>query len=128
VPSDTPIHSTPSTFVDRGRELAELRARLEDARTGRRRFFLVTGEPGIGKTSLADEVARRAESSAMAVVRAGCWEGAGAPAYWPFIQVIRSALGGIEHDQGDLLKFLMRRKMYRPSRLYLNRKRCHQVR
>ena len=86
-------HGRPNTreFVGRGREVAELCSGLEDARRGRGRFFLVIGEPGIGKSWLADEVARRAESSAMVVVRAGCWEGAGAPAYWPFVQVLRAA-------------------------------------
>jgi predicted ATPase len=102
--ADARLRSTPSEFIGRQREVAELCSGLEDARRGRGGFFLVTGEPGIGKTWLADEVARRAESSAMAVVRAGCWEGAGAPAYWPFIQVIRSALGGIKQDQGYLPK------------------------
>ena len=88
---DAPLRSTQKEFVGREREVAELCGGLEDARNGRGRFFLVTGEPGIGKTWLADEVARRADG-AMAVVRAGCWEGAGAPAYWPFIQVLRAAL------------------------------------
>ncbi len=87
---------TRGEFVGREREVAELCGGLDGARRGRGRFFLVTGEPGIGKTWLADEVARHATSSAMTVLRAGCWEGAGAPAYWPFIQVLRSALGGIQ--------------------------------
>ncbi len=90
---------TRSEFVGRRREVAELCGGLDDARRGHGRFFLVAGAPGIGKTWLADEVARHAASSAMAVLRAGCWEGAGAPPYWPFIQVIRSALGGIERHQ-----------------------------
>ncbi len=98
-----PPRSTRGEFVGRGREVAELCGGLEDVRRGRGRFFLVIGEPGIGKTWLADEVARRAESSGIAVVRAGCWEGAGAPAYWPFVQVLRAAMRIADPDaQGRL--------------------------
>ncbi len=85
-------------FVGRESELRELGAGLDDARSGRGRFFLVTGEPGIGKSRLADERARHAASRGMLVLRAGCWEGGGTPAYWPFIQLIRAALGGAERD------------------------------
>ncbi len=90
---------TQSPFVGREREVAELRAGLDDARASHGRFFFVTGEPGIGKTRLADEVAGYAASSGMAVLRAACWEGDSAPAYWPFIQVVRSALGAINQHQ-----------------------------
>src|SRR5260370_16670212 len=78
--------------------MAQLCAGLEEARGGVGRFLLVTGGAGIGKSRLAAEVARRAASSAMAVLRAGCWEGVGAPAYWPFIQVIRAALRGSDRE------------------------------
>jgi hypothetical protein len=83
-------------FVGRERELAELCAGLDDACGGRGRLFLVTGEPGIGKTWLAEEVARRAASRAIGVLRAGCWDGDGAPHYWPFIQIMRGARGYLE--------------------------------
>jgi predicted ATPase len=64
-----------SAFVGRERELRELQAGLDEVRSGRGRFFLVTGEPGIGKSRLADEVAEHAASRAMLVLRAGCSEG-----------------------------------------------------
>src|SRR6266567_504361 len=96
---DTRIRSSAqSAFVGREHELAETFSGLEDARGGRGRFFLVTGEPGIGKTRLADQVAMHAAQCAMTVLRAGCWEGGGAPAYWPFIQLIRSALSVSDPD------------------------------
>jgi len=88
-------------FVGRERELGELGPGLDDARSGRGRFFLVTGEPGIGKSRLADELARHAASRGMLVLRA---EGGGTPAYWPFVQLIRAALCGAERD--TLLKRL----------------------
>jgi tetratricopeptide (TPR) repeat protein len=92
VSKDTVISWNQGTFVGRVREIAELCAGVDDANQGRGRFFLITGEPGIGKTRLADEVSTHAVSRGMAVLRAGCWEGAGAPAYWPFIQILRTAL------------------------------------
>ena len=62
---------------------------LDDARAGRGRLVLFTGEPGIGKTRLADESARLATAKGMRVRWGRCWEGGGAPAHWPWIQVIR---------------------------------------
>jgi predicted ATPase len=85
-------------FVGRERELAELCAGLANARSGRGQLFLVTGDPGIGKTRLTDQVALYATSQAMIVLRAGCWEHDGAPAYWPFIQVIRGALQAFDRN------------------------------
>ena len=95
---EIPAHSIRSLFVGRNREMAELRSGLDDAREGRGRFFLITGEPGIGKTRLADELATHAASVGITLLRAGCWEGASAPAYWPFMQVLRAALQGSQRD------------------------------
>jgi tetratricopeptide (TPR) repeat protein/nucleoside-triphosphatase THEP1 len=81
-----------SPFVGRKRELAEVRSALADARAGRGRLVLLTGEPGIGKTWLADESARLAAATGMRVRWGRCWEGSGAPAHWPWIQVIRAVI------------------------------------
>jgi hypothetical protein len=90
-------HSTPARplFVGRERELLELRSGLADATSGRGRLggvFLISGEPGIGKTRLADEIASDAASSGMRVVWGRCWEGGGAPAYLPWVDVLRSLI------------------------------------
>src|SRR5215213_8650248 len=56
-----PAADAPSrTFVGRDSELAELDAGLADALAGRGRLFLLAGEPGIGKSRLAEELATRA--------------------------------------------------------------------
>jgi tetratricopeptide (TPR) repeat protein len=80
----------PNSFVGRGRELAELDNALADALAGRGRLVLISGEPGIGKTRLADEVSKRASKLGVCVAWGRCWEGAGSPPYWPLIQVIRA--------------------------------------
>jgi tetratricopeptide (TPR) repeat protein len=77
------------TFVGRQRELAILRAGLDDAIKGRGRLFLLSGEPGIGKSRMAEELSREATERGVRVVWGRCWEGGGAPAYWPFIQILR---------------------------------------
>ncbi len=50
-------------FVGREREIAELEAALERALDGHGSICMLGGEPGIGKSRLADELAERARSS-----------------------------------------------------------------
>src|SRR5262249_7674159 len=79
-------------FVGRKSEIADLTAALEHALGGRGRLVLLVGEPGIGKTRLAGEFARHATSRGVQVLWGRCWEGEGAPAYWPWVQIIRAAV------------------------------------
>jgi tetratricopeptide (TPR) repeat protein len=78
------------SFVGRERELAELRAGLDSVIAGHGRLFLVSGEPGIGKSRLAEEVSREATEHGMHVLWGRCWDGGGAPVYWPVIQILRA--------------------------------------
>ena len=77
-------------FVGRERDMDELRAALEDALSGRGRLLLLVGEPGIGKTRTAEELATYAQLRSAQVLWGRCYEGEGAPAYWPWVQIIRS--------------------------------------
>ena len=52
--------------------------------------MLIAGEPGIGKTRTAEELATYAQVRGAKVHWGRCHEGEGAPAYWPWVQVIRS--------------------------------------
>ena len=52
--------------------------------------MLISGEPGIGKTRLADELAAEAAQRGAVVAWGAAWDGGGAPAYWPWIQVVRA--------------------------------------
>ena len=78
------------TFVGRARELDLLGVRLDDARGGRGQLVLVTGEPGIGKTRLAEELARHAEAMGVPVAWGRASEDEGSPPYWIFRQLARS--------------------------------------
>ncbi|WP_312877519.1 ATP-binding protein [Lentzea indica] len=74
--------------VGRGRELAAVRSWLA-AETGR--LVLCAGEPGIGKTRLAQELAGHALALGREVVWGHCVETAGAPAFWPWRQILKAA-------------------------------------
>src|SRR5215210_6113493 len=76
------------SFVGRERELDELKDALEEARSGRGRFVLMAGEPGIGKTSLARVLADHAAERGVRVVWGHCWEGGGAPPFWPWGRIV----------------------------------------
>jgi predicted ATPase len=87
-------------FVGRFDALTQLLAASEsilDTRTAkggslRVPLVLVTGEAGMGKTSLMQRyVAEVAEHGARAVWGT-CWEGDQAPALWPWTQVVRTLL------------------------------------
>jgi DNA-binding CsgD family transcriptional regulator len=97
------VSTAPSTgngvLVGRRRELEQLESWLGAARGGAGRAVLVTGEPGIGKTRLAQELAGRALATGATVAWARCVETAGAPALWPWRQILR-ALG---HDPDRVL-------------------------
>ncbi len=88
-------------FVGREGELAELLAGLEDAFAGQGRLFLVAGEPGIGKSSIADELIANARAQGAFTVVGRCWEAGGAPAFWPWIEVLR---GYVQECDPDLLR------------------------
>ncbi|PWU24691.1 MAG: hypothetical protein C5B48_05110 [Candidatus Rokuibacteriota bacterium] len=77
-------------FVGRSTELSTLRDALEDARAGHGGLVLVSGDPGIGKSRLADELLRDARRAGTRVLVGRCWEAGGAPAYWPWVQSLRA--------------------------------------
>jgi DNA-binding SARP family transcriptional activator len=95
--SEPPAHRG-GVFVGRARELAALDAGLADALAGRGRIVLIAGEPGIGKSRLIDELAARARAQDVQVLVGRCWEAGGAPAYWPWVQALRSHLPEAKRD------------------------------
>ncbi|HEV8222578.1 MAG TPA: AAA family ATPase [Streptosporangiaceae bacterium] len=86
--------------------LAQLRFAAEEAVTGRGELILLTGEAGIGKTTMLSEAARYAETRGMRVAWGFCGPDDTAPAYWPWAQIARElcpeaweqAQSGLAHD------------------------------
>lgn len=76
-------------FVGREPEIADLTAALDDAQAGRGRMVMLVGEPGIGKTRTAEELASIAQDRGAEVFWGNCPEERGAPSYWPWVQIIR---------------------------------------
>ena len=103
--ADAAAGDSPSaTFVGREHERGRLTGRLREVHTGYGRLVLVSGEPGIGKTRLCEELTAHAREQNMHVVWARGWEGDGAPAFWPWVQVLRALA---EETPGDVLTAAM---------------------
>ena len=81
-------------LVGREAVLGVAEAALDEMLSGAGQLLLVTGEPGIGKSAVLTEVARRGAHRGARVLRGVCWRGDGAPPYWPWTQVLR----GMELD------------------------------
>ncbi|MBX3026368.1 AAA family ATPase [bacterium] len=88
----------PPPFVGRASELARLEGALAAAAAGQGALYLIGGEPGIGKTRLADELTRRAAADGWATAWGRCWESGGAPAYWPWVQALRALVAELPAD------------------------------
>ncbi len=76
-------------FVGRAAELLHLERALADARGGNGRFVLVTGKPGIGKTTLVEELLSREQDTRLQLGMGRAWEGAGAPPWWIWREALR---------------------------------------
>lgn len=88
-----------SSLIGRDHELAIGLAVFEDVVAGHGKVLLLAGEPGIGKSRLADELAVRIRARDAMVVWGRCWEAGGAPAYWPWVQCLRSLVRGRSPDE-----------------------------
>ncbi|MDB4973557.1 MAG: transcriptional regulator [Myxococcaceae bacterium] len=82
--------SAPDPLLGRAAELSMLSGRLARAELGRGGLVLIEGDPGMGKTSLAEALAATAQRRGFEVVWGRAWEDGGAPPFWPWIQVLRA--------------------------------------
>ncbi len=91
-------------LIGRAREVAELGEAIAAAADGRGSLWLLSGEAGIGKSRLLEEWAAIAHARGACVLWGRCWEAGGAPAFWPWIQVLRAMLAGL--DDGERVRLL----------------------
>lgn len=78
-------------LIGREREFAVLADSLAAALDGDPRLVLCRGEPGIGKTRLAEELCRWAGTQHVSALWGRAADSAGAPPYWPWRQILRAA-------------------------------------
>ena len=87
MPEPPPEPAQESALVGRSEQVDALRHLLGLARSGQGRLALLSGEPGVGKTRLAEEVIMQATWAVVAWGR--CTEEPGAPPFWPWTQILR---------------------------------------
>ena len=99
----TPFRSLPARmpFVGREEERARLARRLAEALDGRGGVVMLAGEPGVGKTRLAEELARQADRQGFQVLWGHCFDGEWTPPYAPFAEIVESlTLAAAPEDLG----------------------------
>jgi hypothetical protein len=86
-------------FVGRERERAKLLACWEIARAGQPQHLLLTGEAGIGKTRLVQELIARARADGGLLLCGRGWDVGRVPAYWPWTQAFGALVDELGADQ-----------------------------
>ncbi|HJW74102.1 MAG TPA: AAA family ATPase, partial [Thermoleophilia bacterium] len=95
------LRSFTTSFVGRKEELGALQDLLDEASDGRSpRFALIVGEPGIGKSRLLAEFARRLdEQSTVVNWRQGrCLPFGSGVTFWPLSEIVKACAGILESD------------------------------
>lgn len=82
-------HIVRGKLVGRSAEVGELREHLDRMLSGEGRLVLISGEPGIGKTRLAEELAVYAHLRGAWVLRGHCYEQDVGVPYLPFMGSLR---------------------------------------
>ena len=86
-PPQSPRNET--VIVGREREQAMLRQALDAMLAGHGSLVLVSGEAGIGKTTLVEWLAREAEAEGCLILKGGCYDLTTTPPYGPWIELLR---------------------------------------
>ncbi len=89
-------------FVGRHAELQTLQQALQRAAEGQPGIALLAGEPGIGKTRTAQQLIAHAEQQGVLALWGRCPEEAGAPPYWPWVQLMRRWIA--LHDEAEVAR------------------------
>lgn len=90
------LEPSTSPLIGRDREQRELIDALDRACTGDGGVAMIAGEPGIGKTRLARELAQHAYLRGARTLWGRCDLSGGAPAFWPWMQLFADPSGSGE--------------------------------
>ena len=93
------IGTTSAPLVGRGVQLERLESGLARAQTGRGSICLLMGEPGLGKTRLAEALESSARETGVITAWGRCQAAEGVPPLWPFVQVLREIHGNELADE-----------------------------
>jgi class 3 adenylate cyclase/tetratricopeptide (TPR) repeat protein len=85
-------------FVGRTRERAELRSWLDRLESGRGGLVAIGGEPGVGKTRLAEELIADGEARGYRALIGRCYEMDSPAPYGPFVEVLEAALKDVDAE------------------------------
>jgi AAA ATPase domain len=86
-------------LIGRDHPAAVLRAQIGRAAESHGGLVLVTGEAGIGKTTLVTAAAEDARRLGALVLGGACWDSDSAPGYWPWVQVVRGLRRGATAEE-----------------------------
>lgn len=88
--SSAPLHQlVRGQLVGRIAELQQLRQHWDAAQQARGQLVLLSGEPGVGKTRLAQDLIAHAQQGGATVLRGGCYEYEATTPYLPFVEAFR---------------------------------------
>lgn len=106
LPGTAPIIEAP--FVGREAELSALVAAAAEADTDGARIALVTGEAGLGKSTLLEHLGRRLERDGWLVAIGRCPEVDSAPPAWAWTEALRAVVASTSPGEfaGDLAPLL----------------------
>ncbi len=90
-PAAAPALVERTPFVGREVERAELRRLLDQTARGQGALVMIGGEPGVGKTRIAEELMAEARQRNMTAYIGRCYEMEGAPPYVPFVEMFEVA-------------------------------------
>lgn len=91
-------NSNSNSFVGRKSELLRLSDAWDAVLEGQGRVFLLSGDPGIGKTALVTEFASHSLSDDGLVLKGTSFDGGFTPTFWTWTQIVRDA---VDTDAGQ---------------------------
>lgn len=87
---EPPLKDALTPFVGRDAPRGELRLRLRRARRGEGSIFMIGGEPGVGKSRLAEEIGAEARRRGFSVLTGHCYEAPGDLPYMPWVEIVET--------------------------------------